>query len=120
MNFEKFIYCGFAVVALCIYKEQTTPPPKRPLAPVRVNTPPIHVASNNNDSSWDLTYNLPRPAGYYLAKQLAAEKNVPESALGNIFEELNDVVTQRQQIAKERNVPEKDLDLLYIELGKKK
>ena len=118
-------YVSIALLDLYVYHDINKPIPRRPLAPVRVNAPPInntHPINNDddNDNSWDwIMINVPRPAIGMLAAQLAAEKNVPESELGDIFEEMNDVATQRQQIAKERNVLEKDLDLLYIELGKK-
>lgn len=120
-NSDTVIFYGsIALLGLYIYHDINKPPPRRPLAPVRVNVPSIN--NNNKEKQWPENWifiNVPRPAIGMLAAQLAAEKNVPESELGDIFEEMNDVATQRQQIAKERNVSEKDLDLLYIELGKK-
>ncbi len=122
-NSDTVIFYGsIALLGLYVYRDINKPLPRRPLAPVRVNSPAINENKNKNTESSDvfaMTFNIPRPALSMLIAQLAAEKNVLESELGNIDEEFNDVATQRQQIAKERNVLEKDLDLLYIELGKK-
>lgn len=101
VNSDTIIFYGsIALLALYACHDISKPPVRRPLAPVRVNTPPISDIIQEKQLPKGSPYSFHVPSLTGSSLEVRIKETAFESELENINEELNDAATQRQQIAK--------------------